>query len=57
MIRSPLAVVEMYASFLLDDPGAPGAKDREFCVIKTRALMLNLINDLLTSPIESGDLT
>jgi signal transduction histidine kinase len=59
-LRSPLAVVEMYASFLLDDPGSClAAKDREFLrVIKNQGrFMLNLINDLLdVTRIESGDL-
>jgi signal transduction histidine kinase len=59
-LRSPLAVVEMYASFLLDDPkGCLTAKDREFLrVIKNQGrFMLNLINDLLdVTRIESGRL-
>ena len=59
-LRSPLAIVEMYASFLLDEPrsGLP-AKEREFLrVIKNQGrFMLNLINDLLdVSRIESGNL-
>jgi signal transduction histidine kinase len=59
-LRSPLAVVEMYASFLLDDPNSPlTAKERDFLrVIKNQGrFMLNLINDLLdVSRIESGNL-
>ena len=59
-LRSPLAVVEMYASFLLEDPqGCLTAKDREFLrVIKNQGrFMLNLINDLLdVTRIESGHL-
>jgi len=59
-LRSPLAVVEMYATFLLEDPqGCLTAKDREFLrVIKNQGrYMLNLINDLLdVTRIESGHL-
>ena len=59
-LRSPLAVVEMYASFLLEDPqGCLTVKDREFLrVIKNQGrFMLNLINDLLdVTRIESGHL-
>jgi len=59
-LRSPLAVVEMYASFILEDPqGSLTAKDREFLVvIKNQGrFMLNLINDLLdVTRIESGHL-
>ncbi len=59
-LRSPLAVVEMYASFLLEDPrDSLTAKDREFLgVIKNQGrFMLNLINDLLdVTRIESGRL-
>jgi len=33
-LRSPLAVVEMYASFLLEDPkSCLAAKDREFLLV------------------------
>jgi signal transduction histidine kinase len=59
-LRSPLAVVEMYASFLLEDPkSCLTGKDREFLrVIKNQGrFMFNLINDLLdVSRIESGNL-
>ena len=59
-LRSPLAVVEMYASFLLDDPqNRLTTKDREFLrVIKNQGrFMLNLINELLdVTRIESGHL-
>ena len=59
-LRSPLAVVEMYASFLLEDPeSCLAAKEREFLrVIKNQGrFMLNLINDLLdVTRIESGHL-
>ena len=59
-LRSPLAVVEMYASFLLEDPkSCLTAKEREFLrVIKNQGrFMLNLINDLLdVTRIESGHL-
>jgi signal transduction histidine kinase len=59
-LRSPLAVVEMYASFLLEAPqGSLTEKDREFLrVIKNQGrFMLNLINDLLdVTRIESGNL-
>jgi signal transduction histidine kinase len=59
-LRSPLAVVEMYASFLLDDPKSSlPEKDRDFLrVIKKQGrFMLNLINDLLdVSRIEAGKL-
>jgi len=59
-LRSPLAVVEMYASFLLEDPqGNLTEKDRGFLrVIKNQGrFMLNLINDLLdVTRIESGHL-
>jgi signal transduction histidine kinase len=59
-LRSPLAVVEMYASFLLEDPqGSLTEKNREFLrVIKNQGrFMLNLINDLLdVTRIESGHL-
>lgn len=59
-LRSPLAVVEMYASFLLEDPNSGLAeKDREFLrVIRNQGrFMYNLINDLLdVSRIESGNL-
>lgn len=59
-LRSPLAVVEMYASFLLEDPqGCLTTKDRELLrVIKVQGrFMLNLINDLLdVTRIESGHL-
>lgn len=59
-LRSPLAVVEMYASFLLEDPGSCLTdKEREFLrVIKNQGrFMLNLINDLLdVTRIESGNL-
>ena len=59
-LRSPLAVVEMYASFLLEDPdNCLTPKEREFLrVIKNQGrFMLNLINDLLdVTRIESGHL-
>ena len=59
-LRSPLAVVEMYASFLLEDPkSCLTPKEREFLrVIKNQGrFMLNLINDLLdVTRIESGHL-
>lgn len=59
-LRSPLAVVEMYASFLFEDPrGCLTEKDREFLrVIKNQGrFMLNLVNDLLdVTRIESGHL-
>lgn len=59
-LRSPLAVVEMYASFLLEDPkSCLTAKEREFLrVIKNQGrFMFNLINDLLdVTRIESGRL-
>lgn len=59
-LRSPLAVVEMYASFLLEAPDSCLApKEREFLrVIKNQGrFMLNLINDLLdVTQIESGRL-
>ncbi|MHB8836930.1 MAG: sensor histidine kinase [Candidatus Methylomirabilia bacterium] len=57
-LRSPLAVVEMYATFLLEDPQVClTEKDRELLsVIKNQGrFMLNLINDLLdVTRIESG---
>ena len=59
-LRSPLAVVEMYATFLLEDPQSTlSAKDRELLrVVKVQGrFMLNLINDLLdVTRIESGHL-
>lgn len=59
-LRSPLAVVEMYASFVLEDPkSCLTTKEREFLVIikKQGRFMLNLINDLLdVTRIESGHL-
>jgi signal transduction histidine kinase len=59
-LRSPLAVVEMYSSFLLEDPNNRlTPKEHEFLrVIKHQSrFMLNLINDLLdVSLIESGHL-
>jgi signal transduction histidine kinase len=59
-LRSPLAVVEMYASFLLEDPNSClTTKERDFLrVIKNQGrFMLNLINDLLdVTQIESGRL-
>jgi signal transduction histidine kinase len=59
-MRSPLAVIEMYASFILEDPKSLlTAKGREFLqVIKKQGrFMLNLINDLLdVTRIESGHL-
>jgi signal transduction histidine kinase len=59
-LRSPLAVVEMYASFLLENPQVSLApREREFLeVIKRQGrFMLNLINDLLdVTRIESGHL-
>jgi len=59
-LRSPLAVVEMYASFLLEDPqSCLTAKEKQFLrVIKNQGrFMLNLINDLLdVTRIESGHL-
>ena len=59
-LRSPLAVVEMYASFILEDPrSCLTTKEREFLrVIKNQGrFMFNLINDLLdVSRIESGNL-
>lgn len=59
-LRSPLAVVEMYASFILEDPkSCLTTKDREFLGIikKQGRFMLNLINDLLdVTRIESGHL-
>ena len=59
-LRSPLAVVELYASFLLEDPrSCLTDKEREFLnVIRTQSrFMLNLINDLLdVSRIEAGHL-
>ncbi len=59
-LRSPLAVVEMYASFLLEDPQSRlKEKDREFLrVIKNQGrFMFNLINELLdVTRIESGHL-
>ena len=59
-LRSPLAVVEMYASFLLEDPkSCLTTKEREFLVVikKQGRFMLNLINDLLdVTRIETGHL-
>jgi signal transduction histidine kinase len=59
-LRSPLAVIGIYASFLLDDAAQSlSPKEREFLrVIKLQAgFMLNLINDLLdVSQIEAGRL-
>jgi len=59
-LRSPLSVVEMYASFLLEDPqGSLTEKDRQLLrIIKNQGrFMLNLINDLLdVTRIESGQL-
>lgn len=59
-LRSPLAVIEMYATFLLEDPrGCLTEKDRELLgvVKKQGRFMLNLINDLLdVTRIESGNL-
>lgn len=59
-LRSPLAVVEMYASFVLEDPKSGlTTKEREFLdVIKKQGrFMFNLINDLLdVTRIESGRL-
>ncbi len=59
-LRSPLAVVEMYAGFLLEDPaGCLQPKDREFLrIIKEQGrFMLDLVNDLLdVTVIESGKL-
>ena len=59
-LRSPLAVIELYASFLLEDPrSCLTEKEREFLnVIKTQSrFMLGLINDLLdVSRIEAGHL-
>jgi signal transduction histidine kinase len=59
-LRSPLAVVEMYASFLLEDSqSCLTAKELEFLrVIKNQGrFMLNLINDLLdVTRIETGHL-
>ncbi|HEY5998719.1 MAG TPA: HAMP domain-containing sensor histidine kinase [bacterium] len=59
-LRSPLAVIEMYSSFLLGDPAKRlGEREREFLrVIALQSrFMLNLINDLLdVTRIESGHL-
>jgi signal transduction histidine kinase len=59
-LRSPLAVVEMYAAFLLEDSSSRlTAKEREFLSVisKQGRFMLNLINDLLdVTRIESGHL-
>jgi signal transduction histidine kinase len=59
-LRSPLAVVEMYASFLLDDPGhCLTPKQREFLavIVKQGRFMFKLISDLLdVTTIESGQL-
>jgi len=59
-LRSPLAVIEMYASLLLEDAqNRLTAKEQEFLrVIKNQGrFMLNLINDLLdVTRIESGHL-
>ncbi len=59
-LRSPLAVVEMYASFVLEDPkSCLTAKEREFLLVikKQGRFMLDLINDLLdVTRIESGHL-
>ena len=59
-LRSPLAVIEMYSAFLLDEP-AKALKEREREFLRVIALqsrfMLNLINDLLdVARIESGNL-
>ncbi|HWR98183.1 MAG TPA: HAMP domain-containing sensor histidine kinase [Candidatus Methanoperedens sp.] len=59
-LRSPLAVIEMYASFLLGGPARRlSEQEREFLrVIALQSrFMLNLINDLLdVTRIESGHL-
>lgn len=59
-LRSPLAVIEMYSAFLLDEP-AQRLTEREREFLRVIALqsrfMLNLINDLLdVTRIESGNL-
>jgi signal transduction histidine kinase len=59
-LRSPLAVIEMYSAFLLDEPAKVSPeRAREFLrVIELQSrFMLNLINDLLdVTRIESGNL-
>jgi signal transduction histidine kinase len=59
-LRSPLAVIEMYSSFLLEDPqSCLTAKEKDFLRVITHQsrFMLNLINDLLdVSRIEAGHL-
>jgi len=59
-LRSPLAVVEMYASFLLDDPqSCLTAKERDFLAVikKQGRFMFKLVNDLLdVTTIETGHL-
>ncbi len=59
-LRSPLAVIEMYSSFLAEESKQRLApKEREFLQVIRRQsrFMLNLINDLLdVSRIESGHL-
>lgn len=59
-LRSPLAVIEMYSSFLIErTAGRLGPKEEQFLGIisKTSHFMLQLINDLLDlTKIESGTL-
>jgi signal transduction histidine kinase len=59
-LRSPLAVIEMFASLLLDDPKSGlSEREREFLGIirKQGRFMLDLVSDLLdVSRIESGNL-
>jgi signal transduction histidine kinase len=59
-LRTPLAVVEMYADFLLEDPkNCLPEKERDILrvIMRQGTFMLNLINDLLdVTRIESGNL-
>lgn len=59
-LRTPLAVVEMYAAFLLEDPKIRLAEKEQNIlrvIMKQSKFMLDLINDLLdVTRIESGNL-